>query len=78
MEEIKADMVEDTRGLACPMPVINTKKAISKLDTGQTLAVLATDFGSKSDIPVLVKRLGHELVEVKQKGDVFTFFIRKK
>ncbi|MCC6347711.1 MAG: sulfurtransferase TusA family protein [Nitrospirales bacterium] len=71
-------VIVDTRGLACPMPVLNTKRALAKIEAGQILKVIATDFGSESDIPVLVKRLGHELVAASKKDEVFTFLIRKR
>jgi tRNA 2-thiouridine synthesizing protein A len=78
MEDIKADVVLDTKGLNCPMPVLKAKKAIDALPQGQILEVISTDPGSKSDIPALLKRLGHELIETKEEGNVIEFFIRKK
>ncbi|MBZ0157691.1 MAG: sulfurtransferase TusA family protein [Alphaproteobacteria bacterium] len=67
----------NTSGLACPMPVVNTKKAIQKLQPGQVLEVIATDNTSRSDIPVLLKKLGHELLSMKEENGVITFLIRK-
>lgn len=78
MSDIKADQVLDTKGMNCPMPVLKTKKALDTIDSGQVLEVIATDPGSKSDIPALLKRLGHELVETEESGNEFTFYIRKK
>lgn len=75
---IKADSVLDTKGMNCPMPVLKTKKAIDALQPGQVLEVVATDAGAKSDIPALLKRLGHELVEMKEEGGLIEFYIRKK
>ena len=56
MSDIKADVVLDTKGMNCPMPVLKTKKAIDALQSGQVLEVISTDAGSKSDIPALLKR----------------------
>ena len=78
MSDIKADVVLDTKGMNCPMPVIKTKKAIDGLQSGQILEVISTDQGSKSDIPALLKRLGHELVQTKEDGGVIEFYIKKK
>ncbi|MEW6110320.1 MAG: sulfurtransferase TusA family protein [Nitrospirota bacterium] len=78
MSAIKADVVLDTKGMNCPMPVLKTKKAIDTLKAGEVLEVIATDPGSKSDIPALLKRLGHELVETKEDGGVIEFYIKKK
>jgi len=39
----------DARGLNCPMPLVNARKEIGKLDPGQVLKVVATDRGSVAD-----------------------------
>jgi tRNA 2-thiouridine synthesizing protein A len=43
-----ADKTLDTKGLACPLPILKTKKALSQLPIGAKLEVLATDPGSSS------------------------------
>lgn len=78
MSEIKPDVVLDTKGMNCPMPVLKTKKAIDGLQSGQVLEVISTDKGSISDIPALLKRLGHELLETKEDSGVIEFYIKKK
>ncbi len=78
MSEIKPDQVLDTKGLNCPMPVLKTKKALDAIESGQVLEVVATDPGAKSDIPALLQRLGHELMNVEEEGGVMSFFIKKK
>lgn len=78
MTEVKADQVLDTKGMNCPMPVLKTKKAIDAIDSGKILQVISTDPGSKSDIPALLKRLGHELVETQESGGEISFYIKKK
>ena len=44
-----ADRTLDTKGLACPLPILKTKKAMSELPVGATLEVWATDPGSVAD-----------------------------
>jgi len=46
---ITFDEVFDARGMNCPMPLVNARKEIGKLDTGQVLKVMATDRGSVAD-----------------------------
>lgn len=77
MTEVKADEVLDTKGMNCPMPVLKTKKAIDAIDSGKILQVISTDPGSKSDIPALLKRLGHELVNTEEASGEISFYIRK-
>ncbi len=77
MDEMKADVILDVKGLTCPMPVLKTKKAIDGMGSGQTLEVIATDPASKADIPAFLGRLGHELVEADERDGIFSFLIKK-
>jgi len=43
------DKLLDVRGLNCPMPLVNARKEIGKLEPGQVLKVMATDRGSVAD-----------------------------
>ncbi len=78
MTEIKADITLDTSGLNCPMPVLKAKKAIDAMGPGQVIEIAATDPGSKTDIPALARRLGHELLGTKEAGKTLYFYIKKK
>lgn len=49
------DKLLDVRGLNCPMPLVNARKEISKIETGQVLKVVATDRGSVADFRSWVK-----------------------
>lgn len=78
MSDILADKVLDARGFSCPMPVIKTKKALDGIESGQILEVIATDPASKTDIPALLGRLGHELIETSEGNGEIRYLIRKK
>jgi len=67
----------DVRGLACPLPVINTRKALDKLAAGETLKVLSSDPGSASDFRALVHAVGAELLAQEIGSDELQFLIRK-
>ncbi|MCK6255817.1 sulfurtransferase TusA family protein [Fictibacillus sp. KIGAM418] len=75
---MKADKFLDAKGLACPMPIVRTKKAMDELESGQVLEIHATDKGSKSDLSAWVKAGGHEFLEQTEENGVFTFFVKKK
>ncbi|HLR63339.1 MAG TPA: sulfurtransferase TusA family protein [Lentibacillus sp.] len=74
MEAVK---VLDATGIACPMPVVKTKKAIEEIDSGEILEVHATDKGAKSDLAAWANSGGHELVDEAQGDDVLKFWIKK-
>src|SRR5690606_22815973 len=74
---IKANLQLDAKGLACPMPIVKTKKAITDLEEGQVLEVQATDKGSKADLAAWASSVGHQYLGTVEEGDVFYHYIRK-
>jgi tRNA 2-thiouridine synthesizing protein A len=68
----------DTRGLNCPLPILRTKKALSDLQSGQVLKVVATDPGAVKDFQTFSKQTGHQLLQHGEADKEFTFFMRKK
>lgn len=67
----------DARGLACPMPIVKTKKTLVDMKPGQVLKVVATDSGSVSDMQAFAEATGHELVSAETSGKDFIFFLKK-
>jgi tRNA 2-thiouridine synthesizing protein A len=67
----------DASGLACPMPVVKTKMAINKLESGQTLKVISTDRGSLSDIPAWAESTGNRLLEQEEQDGTYMFLLEK-
>ncbi|MDR1662292.1 MAG: sulfurtransferase TusA family protein [Azoarcus sp.] len=73
------DKEVDARGLSCPLPVLRLKKALTELQGGQIVRVLATDPSSVKDFEAFVRQTGHELVRRKETPDkAYEFFIRHK
>jgi tRNA 2-thiouridine synthesizing protein A len=72
-----ADETLDCSGLDCPLPLVNTKKAIDRLQVGQVLRMISTDPLSPIDIAEWTDRTGHELVGSEKSGGQFIFLIRK-
>jgi tRNA 2-thiouridine synthesizing protein A len=68
----------DARGLNCPLPILRTKKALSDLQPGQVLKVLATDPGSVKDFQTFARQTGHQLLSHDETNREFTFFMKKK
>lgn len=75
---MEADKTIDAKGLNCPMPIIRIKKALGEMQPGQILKMEATDKGSKSDVTAFASRTGNELLEVKEEGGTFIFYLKKK
>lgn len=74
---IDPDQTLDCSGMACPMPILKTKKAIDALKPGQILKMIATDPGSVSDMEAFTRKTGNHLIEVEREDDKYLFFIKK-
>ena len=68
----------DTRGLNCPLPILRAKKALSDVQSGQVLKIVATDPGSVRDFETFSKQTGHQLLSHSEAKGEFTFLMKKK
>jgi len=77
MSQLNANVVIDAKGLACPMPIVKTKKEMKNLEPGQVVEVQATDKGSKADIQAWAKSAGHQYLGTIEEGEVLKHYVRK-
>jgi len=74
MVEIKVNCMGET----CPIPLVETRKAIRKANPGDIIEVSGNHPASKKEIPMAVKEMELELLEVKEDGKgVWTIRIRR-
>ena len=66
----------DVVGYLCPVPVHETRRALQKVEPGELLEVLADDPETKHDIPLLLARVGAELLSLEDEAGEFRFLIR--
>jgi tRNA 2-thiouridine synthesizing protein A len=71
-----ADKTLDTKGLACPLPILKTKKMLSQMPKGATLEVFATDPGSVPDFQAFSEATGNALLEQSESAGVFRFVLQ--
>lgn len=74
---MESSKVLDAKGLACPMPIVRTKKAISELESGQVLEIHTTDKGAKNDLSSWAQSSGHEMLKHEDEAGVLKFWIKK-
>jgi tRNA 2-thiouridine synthesizing protein A len=67
----------DARGQSCPGPLVALATVLREVRAGELLELLATDPGSRSDVPSWAKISGNELLEATETGGVFRYLIRK-
>lgn len=71
------DQELDASGLNCPLPILRAKKALSGMQAGQVLHIIATDPGAVKDFQAFAKQTGNELLEHSEQGGKFYFLIKK-
>jgi tRNA 2-thiouridine synthesizing protein A len=73
MAEIKVDCRTET----CPVPLVETRKAIRKAKPGDIIEIVGTHPSSKKEIPMAVEALKLELLSVEGTDDNWTIRIRR-
>lgn len=74
---IKADIVLDTRGLSCPMPILRVKKELKTMKKGQIVEVWSTDPGSKKDMPDFATKQGEQFLGYIDEAGYTRYIIKK-
>ena len=67
----------DATGHLCPIPVLKVRRAMEALISGDSLVMIATDFGAKKDVPNFCEQNGHILSSVQESEGTLTFTIIK-
>jgi tRNA 2-thiouridine synthesizing protein A len=68
----------DAKGQSCPGPLVALARALKEAEVGDLFELLATDPGSKSDVPSWADLSGNELLDAETLDDgSFRYVIRK-
>ena len=67
----------DARGQSCPGPLVSLARALKDAARGDLLELLATDPGSRSDVPSWATLTGNELLEASEEDGTFRYVVRK-
>ena len=74
MTEIKVDCIGET----CPVPLVETRKAIRKAQAGDIIEVRGTHAVSKKEIPMALEAMGLKILKVDEdNGGVWTIVFQK-
>lgn len=67
----------DTSGMSCPLPILKLKKAAKAMQPGDVLRMVSTDAGSTSDVKAYCGQTGNTLVDSRQDGNAYIYYIQK-
>ena len=68
----------DTRGMACPLPILKAKKALTEIASGALLKVVSTDPSSVRDFQAFAKQTNNDLIEQSNTADEYIHILRKR
>ncbi len=74
---LEVDKTVDARGTACPGPLLEAKKAIGTIDSGEVMEVLSADEGTKRDIPKWANKKGHDYLGTVEESGFFKIYLKK-
>ena len=75
--DIQVDMVQDSIGQMCPMPIAFLAKNMKKLKSGQVLEIHADDDGAHADIPAWCEQTGNEFLGEEPAEGYFRYYVKK-
>ena len=74
----KPNLIVDTRGMFCPVPVIKLSEAIRNIDAGGVVELRSDDPAIEFDLPAWCRSAGHAVVGQRREGRDYVFRVRKK
>jgi len=74
---LEVDKTVDARGTACPGPLLEAKKAIATIDSGEIMEILSADEGTKRDIPKWANKKGHDYMGTVEESGYFKIYLKK-
>lgn len=67
----------DARGTACPGPLLEAKRGIAAVPLGGVMEVLSSDAGTREDIPLWAKKVGHEFLGDVEEAGYWRLFVKR-
>ncbi len=78
MLTMEYDVYVDAIGAHCPTPILQAKKALSKMCGNQVLRIDTTDTEAAQDLAVFAKQTGHTLLQQSTNDAVTSHWLRKR
>ena len=77
MSQVAIDKTIDARGTYCPGPLMELIKTLKTAPLQTVIEVWSSDSGSSTDIPVWVKKAGHEFLYSIEENGYWRIAVRK-
>ena len=67
----------DARGLVCPLPLMELRRALVLVAAGTRLCLLATDPQAPADVEAFCEASGHRLIGLRESEGAFAILVEK-
>jgi tRNA 2-thiouridine synthesizing protein A len=75
--DVKVDVVQDSRGQMCPIPIAHLAKNMRTMQAGQVLEVQADDEGARADIPAWCEQTGNAFLGEEKAEGYSNYYVKK-
>jgi tRNA 2-thiouridine synthesizing protein A len=77
LKALKVDKVVDARGVACPGPLLEAKRAVPSVPLHGVMDVISSDEGTTEDVPLWAKKVGHEYLGTVPDAGLWHVYVRR-
>lgn len=77
LKRLKVDKVVDARGVACPGPLLEAKRAVTSVPVKGVMEVISSDQGTSEDVPLWARKVGHEYLGTLPDAGVWHVYVRR-
>ncbi len=78
LSTVTASSTIDSRGSACPGPLLEAKKGIGKVKVGEVLEIYSNDAGTRVDLKAWAGKVGHEYLGFVEADGYDKHYITRK
>jgi TusA-related sulfurtransferase len=77
-DNFSPDVIVDTTGAFCPVPIIKLSEAIRNIDEGGVVELVSDDAAIELDLPAWCRSTGHLVVGKSKVGKKYIYRVRRK
>ena len=68
----------DARGTACPGPLLDAKRGVGEVPSGEVMQILSSDEGTINDLKRWSKKMKHEYLGDVEEDGYWSIYLRMK
>ncbi len=78
LRHLKVDKTIDARGVACPGPLLEAKRAVTGVPLHGVMEVISSDEGTTEDVPLWARKVGHDYLGTVPDAGLWHVYVRKE